>query len=535
MGPAERADVIVDFAAFAGKTLILYNDAPAPVPAFDSRIDYYTGDPDQTLTGGAPTTMPGYGPNTRTIMQLKVGTTVTTPAPFSLATLQTELPKSFKTLFAPGTKDSLIVPESAYNAAYGATYPDTYSRIQNTQLTFTPIGSAAGPVTMDMQPKAIQELFTIDYGRMNATLGVELPFTNFTNQTTILLGYIDPPTEVLNDGETQIWKVTHNGVDSHAMHFHLFNVQILNRVGWDGAIRPPDANELGWKETVRMNPLEDAIVALRPIHMTFPFGIDESNRLLDVTRPALSTGNQFANIDPLTNNPITTVNQPTNFGWEYVWHCHLLGHEENDMMRPIVFKVQPMAVAKNVKATATATPLKVTVTWTFTNNPLPADQATGLRIYKTVGTTSNLVATILNLATTSFVDTSVAYSTTYSYRIVAFSATGASLPSNIATVTTPAAPPVALTAPTLTAPAAAVTTNTVTLVWNTITGATKYQVWRAGATGAFSLVATPLAPGITYRVTGLTTLTTYRFYVVAANGNPAANSAPSNTVTVKTK
>jgi len=25
-----------------------------------------------------------------------------------------------------------------------------------------------------------------------------------------------------------------------------------------------------------------------------------------------------------------------NFGWEYVWHCHLLGHEENDMMRPIV-------------------------------------------------------------------------------------------------------------------------------------------------------------------------------------------------------
>ena len=25
-----------------------------------------------------------------------------------------------------------------------------------------------------------------------------------------------------------------------------------------------------------------------------------------------------------------------NFGWEYVWHCHLLGHEENDMMRPLV-------------------------------------------------------------------------------------------------------------------------------------------------------------------------------------------------------
>ncbi len=51
LGPAERADVIVDFSAYAGKTLILYNDAPAPVPAFDPRIDYYTGDPDQTYNG----------------------------------------------------------------------------------------------------------------------------------------------------------------------------------------------------------------------------------------------------------------------------------------------------------------------------------------------------------------------------------------------------------------------------------------------------------------------------------------------------
>ena len=33
LAPAERADVIVDFSQFAGKTLILYNDAPAAFPA----------------------------------------------------------------------------------------------------------------------------------------------------------------------------------------------------------------------------------------------------------------------------------------------------------------------------------------------------------------------------------------------------------------------------------------------------------------------------------------------------------------------
>jgi hypothetical protein len=42
-------------------------------------------------------------------------------------------------------------------------------------------------------------------------------------------------------------------------------VQLLNRVGWDGIIRKPDANELGWKDTVRVSPLEDTIVALRPV------------------------------------------------------------------------------------------------------------------------------------------------------------------------------------------------------------------------------------------------------------------------------
>ena len=73
LGCAERADVIVDFSQHAGKTLILYNDAPAAFPALDPRYDYYTGCPDQMDAGGAPSTLPGYGPNVRTIMQFNVG------------------------------------------------------------------------------------------------------------------------------------------------------------------------------------------------------------------------------------------------------------------------------------------------------------------------------------------------------------------------------------------------------------------------------------------------------------------------------
>ena len=54
-------------------------------------------------------------------------------------------------------------------------------------------------------------------------------------------------------------------MDTHPLHFHLYDVQVLNRVTWDNIISPPEPTELGWKDTVRVSPLEDTIVALRPI------------------------------------------------------------------------------------------------------------------------------------------------------------------------------------------------------------------------------------------------------------------------------
>ncbi len=337
LGPAERADIVVDFSQVpAGSKLIMYNDAPAPVPAFDTRLDYYTGDPDQQSTGGAPTTPEGYGPNTRTVMRFDVGTAPAAAA-FNMAALNTALPTAFK-----ASQPAPIVPETAYAGVLTTATVDTYSRIASTSIDFVAPNSNT-TVTVALEPKAIQELFELNYGRMNATLGVELPFTNFNTQTTIPLGYVDPITEIINNGQTQIWKITHNGVDTHSIHFHLFNVQVINRVGWDGAIRPPDPNELGWKETVRMNPLEDAIVAFRAVAPSnIPFKVPDSFRPPDPTMPETAT---ITVTNPADGNPLSFVNTPISFGWEYVWHCHLLGHEENDMMRPVQFNGSAPVIA----------------------------------------------------------------------------------------------------------------------------------------------------------------------------------------------
>ena len=370
LGPAERADVIVDFSAYVGKTLILYNDAPAPFPAYMGSNDYFTGAPDMTGAGGAPTPLPGYGPNIRTIMQINVAGTpaaaidvnaiMTVWAPTVTPNPDPTLPPTIVPGVFQQDQDPIIVGQTAYNQALGMTFPAYYpawgiARIQDSSMMFqTATGSF---VTLNFQPKAIHDEMGAtfdDYGRSSAKLGLELPKPTPLTANFVMQGYSDPPTELvmlskygtpiggpLNDG-TQIWKITHNGVDTHPVHFHLFHVQLINRVGWDGAIRLPDANELGWKDTLRISPLEDTIVALRPIApdpMNLPWKIPNSHRPLN---PALPLGSSigFSGLDPLGNN-VTVFNDVANFGWEYVWHCHILSHEENDMMRGVVFAVAP--------------------------------------------------------------------------------------------------------------------------------------------------------------------------------------------------
>ena len=621
VGPAERVDVVVDFSKFAGTTLIMYNDAPAPVPAGDPRYDTYTGNTDFTYatgdgTGGPASTVAGYGPNIRTVMQVRVapldpantgvssvvvnnpgsdytapvvsfesvdgngsgaaaqafgqldhialtspgsgytsvptitidaptvisgvvgvqatavatikfgrltGLRITNPgsgylfaptvtingggatvastatatleltdiqvlaagsgyttapevfiddvagigngalalahmtpatAPYDMAALDAAFTSDVNGLgvFAR-SQDPIIVPDTYFNSVYSKTLDaDPFVRIQYTRTTFTNLNGVS--LTMNMEPKALHELFDPEYGRMNSLLALERPNSNNLIQTTLPFFYIDPVTEIINDsGEagvvtgsdgTQIWKLTHNGVDTHAIHFHLYDVQIVNRVGWDGQIRPPEPYEAGWKDTVRMNPLEDTIIALRAVAPKLPFGLPTSMRALDVTKPLGSTMG-FSNFD-INGNPLTVINQIVSFGWEYVWHCHLLGHEENDMMRPVKFNYTaalPPAFTLNVVTASggTSTAPRLWLAWTDptavaapTTNGNPANEI-GFEIQRCPGSTCTNYTTIARVPAnaTQYFDYAVGSSASassllyYRYRVVAYNAAGSTI------------------------------------------------------------------------------------------------------------
>ncbi|KIO67118.1 MULTISPECIES: multicopper oxidase family protein [Bacillaceae] len=104
-------------------------------------------------------------------------------------------------------------------------------------------------------------------------------------------------------GTTEIWYLINVTDDSHPIHLHLIDFQILDRRNFDvdkfnkekvieytGPAMPPEPQERGWKDTVRANPKQ-------------------------VTRIIMEFG------------PFTGL---------YIWHCHILEHEDYEMMRPYI-------------------------------------------------------------------------------------------------------------------------------------------------------------------------------------------------------
>jgi FtsP/CotA-like multicopper oxidase with cupredoxin domain len=136
------------------------------------------------------------------------------------------------------------------------------------------------------------------------------------------------------------WKIVNTTMDTHPMHLHLTQFQVESRQAFDddtygvafsaqngtkpfdgatandsghmayvpvdptphleGAARQADANERGWKDTVRMSPGEVTTILVR--------------------------------FSPTDGSPSYSFDATAAPG--YVWHCHIVDHEDNEMMRP---------------------------------------------------------------------------------------------------------------------------------------------------------------------------------------------------------
>ena len=299
VAPAERLDLVLDLNGKGGKKYILYNNAPGPYPNGAPENDY-------------PNAL-GIG-DTSILMRFEVKLDAKTMAKDLPSKLVPATPlagdsNSLMDLPLAGSVASTVVSKLSWNTTTSAPLPiPTRKGIVVRQLTLNE--------AVDLNNRLIQMLGTNIAG----------PTGDFGRP------YYDPKdpagslaTETPINGGTEVWQIANLTGDTHPIHFHLANAQILSRQAFDTVAymatplgtpavpvynpaypaRGPEATEVGWKETVKMHPGEVTTVIM-----------------------------QFN----LPKVPFTIPVSPRTGGHEYVWHCHILEHEEHDMMRTLVVK-----------------------------------------------------------------------------------------------------------------------------------------------------------------------------------------------------
>ncbi len=203
---------------------------------------------------------------------------------------------------------------------------------------------------------------------------------------------------------------------------------------------------------------------------------------------------------------------------------------QTDMATPLggaSLDTTPPSAPANVVASAVG-PAQVNVSWTASTDNVGV---TGYRVERCQGAGCTGFAQVGTPSGTSFSDTGLSASTSYSYRVVAVDAAGnVSGYSAVASATTPAtADTSSPSAPTGLA-GTAVSSSQVSLSWTASTdnvGVTGYRVERCQGAGCttFAQVGTPT--GTSFNDTGLSASTSYSYRVLAADaaGNVSAYSA----------
>ncbi len=239
MGPAERADVIVDFSDLPeGTSIRLLNLAPdEPFGGGVPGIDFMPSDPDTT------------GQVMEFRVQRRVGPDRSTPP------------------------DQLLLP---------AITPLGLATTTRT-LSLNEAESATVLVSMDPNGNIVLDPNGLPFGPTMAMLGTLNP-----DGTGNAMHFMDAVTENPALGSTEIWEIHNFTADAHPIHIHLVQFEVVDRENAvTGDTRGPEPWETAFKDTVIAYPGE-----------------------------------------------ITRVKARFDVEGLFVWHCHILEHEDNDMMRP---------------------------------------------------------------------------------------------------------------------------------------------------------------------------------------------------------
>lgn len=248
MGPAERADTIVDFSSVpVGTAIVLLNLGPDE--------PFAGGVPNQDFDASDPA-------STGMVMQFRV---------ISARSADTSTPPQALALpQAPPLPPATVTRQVSLNEAESETVLVDGHPAHGRRRHQPPLLRLACD-----DPNAVP------FGPTMALLG-----TMAAGQGNPL-EWTDAITENPAPGATEVWEIFNFTQDSHPIHIHEVEFEIVGREDAAGVVRPPETWETGTKDTVIAHPHE-----------------------------------------------ITRVRATFDRAGQFVWHCHIVEHEDNEMMRP---------------------------------------------------------------------------------------------------------------------------------------------------------------------------------------------------------
>lgn len=299
LAPAERADLLVDFSAFKGKRVYLWNTADAPFgddPAnkpdaahVKSELLALLADP----TNSADTVDPANAINRRLFPQVM----------------------RFDVLAKAKSASSKVPADPLWKDAHQLPPVDAMTLVRVMGLVEKPADNPADPSATSMlvfwefvsvegePPPAGVSVVSVKYWHPGQGAFVTGQFWKAAQQFYDRINW-----RIHLDG-TELWYVINLSPDTHPVHVHLVDLYVIGRYGFT------------WDKTGVFDPSADT---LTHVDATTSIAIE----------PTMQGPKDTVRVNP--GEMITLAMKFSPFPGRYMYHCHILEHEDHDMMRPFV-------------------------------------------------------------------------------------------------------------------------------------------------------------------------------------------------------
>lgn len=342
--PGERYEVIIDFAGIpAGTNFILRNIANSPYP---------DGDAVDPMTNGK-------------IMEFRVGSCTSGQCG--------RTDTSYNPAARPVIRNGLHSIVRLANPINGKLFP-WVKVAQTRQLTLNEVMGMGGEEVTD---PVTGETVNYEGGPLeilvNNTMWNGIPEDNAVNPST------KRETEIPTEGTTEVWEIVNLTADAHPIHLHLTQFQLLNRQSFDidaysevyeaafpggmdhmGMMHDPGQFIPGFGPPLNYNTGNPRALGGNPDVVPFLLGTPQPSKAYEagwkdtiIVPPGMVT-RIVIRFAP-TNTPVFSLPAKAAYifdpslGTGYVWHCHIIDHEDNEMMRPYTLVPNPKAVRTFIK------------------------------------------------------------------------------------------------------------------------------------------------------------------------------------------